>query len=306
MASAAGGSARRRGGEGVDKHPASPVESGKRASMTQTIAATPRPFRRRASGRRGSPSASPAHIDRDRPQRRGAHRRRRSSRSCSACCGPATPRAPASAATEAEAVEPAASRRSSRRDVRARSLPHRRHGRARRRDRRRRDAAGARVRRAPLIRRRRGRDARCRPRPALELSRGDLRDRHVHGEPGAGRGLAPHRVRPQQRPHGVRGPVVHGALQPLRPPRLPGAAERADRRGRDDRGQGRRAPSRARRELRLSLPRRPVRLGGQPHRRPARALARPLRVLDQRTATSFSAASSRSATSRAPARTPRS
>ena len=40
-------------------------------------------------------------------------------------------------------------------------------------------------------------------------------------------------------------------------------------------------PPGARRELRLPVPRRPVRLGGQPDRGPAGPLARPLRVLDQ-------------------------
>ena len=74
---------------------------------------------------------------------------------------------------------------------------------------------------------------------------------------------------------------LHDDLQPLRPPRLPGAAERADRRGGEEGGQRRRAPAGARRELRLPVPRRPLRLRGQPQRRPARALARPLRVLDQ-------------------------
>ena len=48
-----------------------------------------------------------------------------------------------------------------------------------------------------------------------------------------------------------------------------------DRQARDDH------PDDPRRRLRLSVPRRPVRPGGQPHRRPARARARPLRVRDQ-------------------------
>ena len=92
---------------------------------------------------------------------------------------------------------------------------------------------------------------------------------------------------------------LHDHLEPLRPPRLPGAAERADRPttkkidGREDRRRD--ADRRARAGgLRLPVPRRPVRHRGQPHRRPARARARPLRVLDRRTATSSSARSTAS------------
>ena len=44
-------------------------------------------------------------------------------------------------------------------------------------------------------------------------------------EPGRGRGLAPHRVHPQQRP-ARRQAELHDHLEPLRAPRLPGAAER--------------------------------------------------------------------------------
>ena len=80
---------------------------------------------------------------------------------------------------------------------------------------------------------------------------------------------------------------LHDPLQPLRAPRLPGAAERAGR-GKpvDDQGEQGRAGSpeddacKAGR-LRLPVPRRPVRHRGQPHRRPARPRARPLQLLDR-------------------------
>ncbi len=82
---------------------------------------------------------------------------------------------------------------------------------------------------------------------------------------------------------------LHDHLQPLRAPRLPGAAERPRRRepAEDDQRhpeqealRGHPDPGSAVR-LRLPLPRRPVRHRGQPDRRPACARARPLRVLDR-------------------------
>ena len=74
---------------------------------------------------------------------------------------------------------------------------------------------------------------------------------------------------------------LHDPLQPLRPPRLPGAAERAPSREREDGVPRRDADPDAAVGLRLPVPRRPVRHRGQPHRRPAGARARPLRVLDR-------------------------
>ena len=79
-----------------------------------------------------------------------------------------------------------------------------------------RDAARPRLRRAAVVHGRGRRHVRRRPRPDLELSRGPVRDRHVPGEPGAGRGLAAHRVHPQQRPHRRRRAELHHDLQPLR------------------------------------------------------------------------------------------
>ena len=65
------------------------------------------------------------------------------------------------------------------------------------------------------------------------LPREQVRDRDVHARPGAGRGLAAHGVHPQQRlPR--REPELHDPLQPLRPSRLPGAAERPAARRRDE------------------------------------------------------------------------
>ena len=126
-----------------------------------------------------------------------------------------------------------------------------------------------------------------RPRPAGELhGRQVVRDEVLH-EPGGRRGVAPHRVHPQQRPAG-RQAELHDHLEPLRAPRLPGAAERP-RAGQPDEG-GRRQegpadhddPGDSRRRLRLPVPRRPVRHRGQPRLRPARSRARPLRVRGRR------------------------
>ncbi len=95
---------------------------------------------------------------------------------------------------------------------------------------------------------------------------------------------SPHRLHPQQRPDGRRPAERHDPLEPLRPPRVPRAADRAQAEHGGDRDRGRH--DRARRPptpsgLRLPVPRRRVRPRGQPRRRPAGPRARPLRVLDR-------------------------
>ncbi len=167
----------------------------------------------------------------------------------------------------------------------AQPLPRGRHARPRRRDRRPRHRAGRRLRAPAAVPRPEA--PRGRPRPAHRLPRGEVVHRHLHDRPQGGRGLAAHGVRPQQRPRQERA-ELHDHLEPLRASRLPGAGERPDRRDprREERrrAHGQRAdPPQARRarRLRLPLPRRPVRHRGQPHRRPARACARPLLVRDQ-------------------------
>ena len=82
-----------------------------------------------------------------------------------------------------------------------------------------------------------------------------------------------------------------------------------DRQGEDRQDDGRRGdadPGARRRRLRLPVPRRPVRHGGQPHRRPAGPRARPLRVPDHERQPRPRSATTASARSRARARTPRS
>ena len=159
--------------------------------------------------------------------------------------------------------------------------------RPRRGDRRSRHAAGPRL-RGPAAVHRPG-PSRHRRRLDRRLSREQVRDHDVPARPRAGRGLAAHRVHPQQRPPRRRA-ELHDPLEPLRPSRLPGAGERpAVRRAEGDRedraSRGRPDPDRGRRRLRLPVPRRPVRHRGQPHGRPAGPRARPLRVPDrQRTA----------------------
>ena len=130
-----------------------------------------------------------------------------------------------------------------------------------------------------------GRDERRRPRPDLELPGGDVRD-HDSFTANKLQGDVSRRTA-YIRNNGAheataRTAELHDHLQPLRPPRLPGAAERAEVRGQGREVQGRDADAGAAGRLRLPLPRRRLRHGGQPHRRPARALARPLRVLDRR------------------------
>ena len=105
--------------------------------------------------------------------------------------------------------------------------------RRRRGDRRDRHAPGPRLHGPSLVHEPRG--GRGRPRPARELPGGRVRHRELPREPERGRGQPAHGVRPQQRPHRGRRAELHDPLQPLRPPRLPGAAERADRRGGDRR-----------------------------------------------------------------------
>src|SRR5262249_29711209 len=76
-------------------------------------------------------------------------------------------------------------------------------------------------------------------------------------------------------------------LEPLRAPRVSGAAERAraiqreEGRARLEDSAGVSHPDASRRRLRLPVPRRPVRPGRQPDRRPARPSAQPLQLLDR-------------------------
>ena len=133
-----------------------------------------------------------------------------------------------------------------------------------------------------------------RPRPDLELPRGQVRDRDVHARTRSrARSAATPRTSATTGCSGKRA-ELHDHLQPLRAPRLPGAAERAALREPEE-DRARRRPTSVTliptlpAGLRLPVPRRPVRHRGQPHRRPARPRARPLRVPDQRTATSSSA-----------------
>ena len=118
--------------------------------------------------------------------------------------------------------------------------------------------------------------------PIDALPGGPVHDRDVPPRSDAGRGVAADCVHPQQRRR-RRQAELHDHLEPVRAPRLPRAAERADLRdaeeGREDgsRPAGDDHPHAAGR-LRLSVPRRSVRHGGKPHRRPARPRARSLRV----------------------------
>ena len=105
------------------------------------------------------------------------------------------------------------------------------------------------------------------------------------------------------------GAELHDPLQPLRAPRLPGAAERARLRQPAEevrtlrrRRRGHAHPDDPRRRLRLPVPRRPVRHRGQPHGRPARPRARPLRVRDQQRPPRRCSAPTASRRSTAPAR----
>ena len=73
-------------------------------------------------------------------------------------------------------------------------------------------------------------NGRHRHRPDRRLPGGRIRGRDVPQRPGAGRGVAPHRVRAQQRAQG-RPAELHDPLEPLRPPRLPGSGQRPFARG---------------------------------------------------------------------------
>ena len=74
--------------------------------------------------------------------------------------------------------------------------------------------------------------------PLANYPEGQCRDRDVHRATRARRGVAADRVRPVQRP--ARGRAeLHDPLEPLRPPRLPRAAERPDRRRTSRRTDGR-------------------------------------------------------------------
>ena len=69
-------------------------------------------------------------------------------------------------------------------------------------------------------------------------------DHDLHRQQGSGRGLQAHGLHPQQRPQRRQAAELHDHLQPLRPPRLPGAAERAQVRGEGGDVQGRHADAR--------------------------------------------------------------
>ena len=145
---------------------------------------------------------------------------------------------------------------------------------------------------------------RRRPRPARRTSPRAVRDRRPScATPRRARSRAA-RVHPQQRPHVDGVPsftIISNRCVHLGCPVQPNGPldDDSTKDGRDastatvtlipiDAGR-----------LRLPVPRRPVRHRGQPHRRPAGARARPLRVRDPRTATSCSASRSASARSRA-------
>ncbi len=168
-------------------------------------------------------------------------------------------------------------------------LPRGLDARARRRHRRPRHPAGARLHgRSGLPEA--GRDAPG-SRAALRLPGGPVPDHDVRLEPEPGGRLEAHGVHPQQRlPR--QAAELHDPLEPLRPPRLPGAAERraAAAAERADQPEGRQALQGRLDDpgqpvgVRLPVPRRPVRHRGQPDRRPAGARPRPLLVLDRQRA----------------------
>ena len=92
-------------------------------------------------------------------------------------------------------------------------------------------AAVTRFRGAPVVHGRGSRHERRRPRPDLELPGGDVRDHDVHRQQAPGRCLEAHGVHQEQRPERRRRSRASRSLQPLRPSRVPGAAERAQVRG---------------------------------------------------------------------------
>ena len=95
--------------------------------------------------------------------------------------------------------------------------------------------------------------------PTRRLRRGHLPPGRLHRDRGDRRRRQDHRLRAPRLDRVRRGPErLHRRLQPLRPPRLPGALRRG------------------RRQLHLPLPRRRLRLPGQADRRPAGPPARPV------------------------------
>ena len=64
--------------------------------------------------------------------------------------------------------------------------------------------------------------------PMTDYPGGQVHHHDLHDEPGAGCRLTPYGVHPQQR-SAERPAELHDHLEPLRAPRLPGAAERAAR-----------------------------------------------------------------------------
>ena len=135
-----------------------------------------------------------------------------------------------------------------------------------------------------------------------------MEGRHLHPRSCPGRDLAPNGLHPQQRP-AQRPAERHGDLEPLRARRLPGAAgrPRLPEGGEDDQDAQRRRehharPARGR--LHLPVPRRHVRPGGQPHRRPAGARDSTATSSTSWTAASCSATSTASPRSRARGRPP--
>ena len=188
---------------------------------------------------------------------------------------PEPPEAAAAAEADAEA---------GRAPLHAQRLPRGRDAGHRRRDRRRRHAPGHRLRGHPGVRRAGSEDVNLGPLSRLPGGPVDGHEVQLRGRPAGGR-RQPHRLHPQQRPDVGRPAERHDPLEPLRPPRVPRAADRAQR------GAERGSRSRAARSssattepsgFALPVPRRRVRPRGQPRRRPARARARPLLVLDRR------------------------
>ena len=158
----------------------------------------------------------------------------------------------------------------------------RRDARPRRRDRRRHRRPGARLHGRAGVRRP-AREERRR-RPDRRLPGRAVRDHDVPARSGAGRGLAPHGVRPQQRRSWTAFRASRSSPTAARTSAAPCSRTGRSSTGREKvepaTARGRRSSRRPGRRLRLPLPRRPVRPGGQPHRGPAGARARPLRVRD--------------------------
>ena len=148
-------------------------------------------------------------------------------------------------------------------------------------DRRRRDASFARLRRAAVVHGRGGEDASTSTSGRSRTSRRNVRDHDLSPRPGAGEVSRRTAYHPQQRAGRTTAAELHDRSSAA----ASTSAAPCSRTGRSTSRPRRRstASSSGRSSGRASaaLPRRPVRLRGQPHRRPARPLARPLRVLDQ-------------------------